>query len=149
MRSCADQINGVVDDGASTPKKRLDYSDLGSYGLFVFFYGTTGYFSSKGIRAYLNSKVVKLPQKSAKKNKNISCVPPIRCVLLRKLSRGGLRLQRLIRGPNPKKHDPMILLGGQLNPTYVGLTGFQLFFQLFGGFSNRLFDRWPEDMSYF
>ena len=34
MRSCADQINGVVDDGAATPKKRLDYSDLGSYGLF-------------------------------------------------------------------------------------------------------------------
>lgn len=43
MRSCADQINGVVDDGAATPKKclRLDYSDLSSYELFVFC-GTTG-----------------------------------------------------------------------------------------------------------
>lgn len=43
MRSCADQINGVVDDGAATPKKclRLDYSDVSSYELCVFC-GTTG-----------------------------------------------------------------------------------------------------------
>ena len=43
MRSCADQINGVVDDGAATPKKclRLDYSDVSSYKLCVFC-GTTG-----------------------------------------------------------------------------------------------------------